>query len=33
MSVTDAVVEHTRSHTSGNITLCSLEWTSLTVGQ
>jgi len=33
MRETNAVVEHTGSHTLGNITICSLEWTLLTVGQ
>jgi len=33
MRETNAVVEHTGSHTSGNITVCSFGWTLLTVGQ
>jgi len=33
MRETNAVVEHTGSHTSVNITICSLEWNSLTLGQ
>jgi hypothetical protein len=30
---TGAVVEHTESHTSGSVTICSPEWTLRTVGQ